>query len=187
MRFHVAGSVRARCRTFDAVNPTGTRRPSSAERARASSVVDVSLMSVGAWAIALSLGNAMLTNEVITPASLSAPMNLAVNPVIGTYRTSDGRWINFNMLQGFLGMYRDAVKAAGKAPGPIVVRANVMMGDSPGGADRMAMSGSLDQIKDDVRRVAELGVDQMFFDFYLTLPPPEVQLRTVDELMKAAG
>jgi len=63
------------------------------------SVVDVSLMSVGAWAIALSLGNAMLTNEVITPASLSAPMNLAVNPVIGTYRTSDGRWINFNMLQ----------------------------------------------------------------------------------------
>ncbi|TMK54455.1 MAG: CoA transferase, partial [Actinobacteria bacterium] len=43
------------------------------------SVVDVSLMSVGAWAIALSLGNAMLTNEVITPASLSAPMNLAVH------------------------------------------------------------------------------------------------------------
>jgi crotonobetainyl-CoA:carnitine CoA-transferase CaiB-like acyl-CoA transferase len=63
------------------------------------SVVDVSLMSVGAWAIALSLGNAMLTNEVMKPASLSAAMNLAVNPVIGTYRTSDGRWINFNMLQ----------------------------------------------------------------------------------------
>ena len=26
-------------------------------------------------------------------------MNLAVNPTIGTFRTSDGRWINFTMLQ----------------------------------------------------------------------------------------
>ena len=26
-------------------------------------------------------------------------MNLAVNPTIGTFKTSDGRWINFTMLQ----------------------------------------------------------------------------------------
>jgi crotonobetainyl-CoA:carnitine CoA-transferase CaiB-like acyl-CoA transferase len=63
------------------------------------SVVDVSLMSVGAWAMGLTLGNAMLTGSEQQPPPLDSPMNLAVNPTIGTFRTSDGRWINFCMLQ----------------------------------------------------------------------------------------
>ncbi|MFP3907670.1 MAG: CaiB/BaiF CoA transferase family protein [Acidimicrobiales bacterium] len=63
------------------------------------SVVDVSLMSVGAWAFALTLNNAALTEEVQPPPPLDSPANLAVNPTIGTFRTSDGRWINFTMLQ----------------------------------------------------------------------------------------
>jgi len=63
------------------------------------SVVDVSLMSIGAWAMALTINNAMLTEEVVAPPPLDSPMNLAVNPTIGNFRTSDGRWINFTMLQ----------------------------------------------------------------------------------------
>jgi crotonobetainyl-CoA:carnitine CoA-transferase CaiB-like acyl-CoA transferase len=69
------------------------------ERTGETSVVDVSLMSVGAWAFALSLGNAALSGEEQPPASLNSPMNLSVNPTIGCFKTSDGRWINFNMLQ----------------------------------------------------------------------------------------
>jgi crotonobetainyl-CoA:carnitine CoA-transferase CaiB-like acyl-CoA transferase len=69
------------------------------ERSGETSVVDVSLMSVGAWAFALSLGNAMLSGEEMAPSPLDSPMNLAVNPTIGTFKTSDGRWINFTMLQ----------------------------------------------------------------------------------------
>ena len=69
------------------------------ERTGEPSVVDVSLMSVGAWAFALSLGNALLSGEEQAPPPLDAPMNLAVNPTIGNFRTSDGRWINFTMLQ----------------------------------------------------------------------------------------
>jgi crotonobetainyl-CoA:carnitine CoA-transferase CaiB-like acyl-CoA transferase len=69
------------------------------ERTGESSVVDVSLMSVGAWAFALTLNNAALTEEVQPPPPLDSPANLAVNPTIGTFRTSDGRWINFTMLQ----------------------------------------------------------------------------------------
>src|SRR6202021_1864350 len=61
--------------------------------------VDVSLMSVGAWAMGLSLNNAMLTEDQTPPAPLDSPMNIAVNPTIGTFRTSDDRWINFTMLQ----------------------------------------------------------------------------------------
>jgi crotonobetainyl-CoA:carnitine CoA-transferase CaiB-like acyl-CoA transferase len=69
------------------------------ERTGETSVVDISLMSVGAWAFGLSLNNAMLSGEEMAPPSLDAPMNLAVNPTIGTFKTSDGRWINFTMLQ----------------------------------------------------------------------------------------
>jgi len=69
------------------------------ERTGETSVVDVSLMSVGAWAFALSLGNALLTGQEDPPPPLDSPMNLAVNPTIGTFKTSDGRWINFTMLQ----------------------------------------------------------------------------------------
>jgi crotonobetainyl-CoA:carnitine CoA-transferase CaiB-like acyl-CoA transferase len=70
------------------------------ERTGEPSVVDVSLMSVGAWMMALSISNAMLTGEVMEPAPLDSPMlSLAVNPTIGNFRTSDGRWINLNMLQ----------------------------------------------------------------------------------------
>jgi crotonobetainyl-CoA:carnitine CoA-transferase CaiB-like acyl-CoA transferase len=69
------------------------------ERTGETSVVDVSLMSVGAWAFGLTLGNALLTGQEDAPPPLDSPMNLAVNPTIGTFKTSDGRWINFTMLQ----------------------------------------------------------------------------------------
>jgi crotonobetainyl-CoA:carnitine CoA-transferase CaiB-like acyl-CoA transferase len=69
------------------------------ERTGSPSVVDVSLMSIGSWAMALSIGNAMLVGEDTPPPPANAPMFIAVNPLIGTFRTSDGRWINFTMLQ----------------------------------------------------------------------------------------
>jgi crotonobetainyl-CoA:carnitine CoA-transferase CaiB-like acyl-CoA transferase len=69
------------------------------ERTGEPSVVDVSLMSVGAWAFALTLTNADLAQHEDQPGPLDSPMNLAVNPTIGIFKTSDGRWINFCMLQ----------------------------------------------------------------------------------------
>jgi crotonobetainyl-CoA:carnitine CoA-transferase CaiB-like acyl-CoA transferase len=69
------------------------------ERTGETSVVDVSLMSVGAWAFGLSLTSAALSGNEMPPPPLDSPMNIAVNPTIGTFKTSDGRWINFTMLQ----------------------------------------------------------------------------------------
>jgi crotonobetainyl-CoA:carnitine CoA-transferase CaiB-like acyl-CoA transferase len=69
------------------------------ERTGEPSVVDISLMSVGAWAFGLSLNNAMLSGEETPPPPFDSPMNLRVNPTLGTFRTSDDRWINFTMLQ----------------------------------------------------------------------------------------
>lgn len=63
------------------------------------SVVDISLMSVGMWAVGLNMTNALLTGELQGPAPLDTPPYTPVNPLVGNYRTSDGRWINLNMLQ----------------------------------------------------------------------------------------
>ena len=63
------------------------------------SVVDVSLMSIGAWAMALSLTTALLTDEVSPPPPLTAPPNISVNPVIGNFRTADHRFITLMMVQ----------------------------------------------------------------------------------------
>jgi crotonobetainyl-CoA:carnitine CoA-transferase CaiB-like acyl-CoA transferase len=69
------------------------------ERSGEGSVVDVSLMGVGAWAMALWLGTALLTGESAPPLPSDAPPHLAVNPTIGSYRTSDGRFITLMMVQ----------------------------------------------------------------------------------------
>ena len=62
-------------------------------------VVDVSLLSVGIWATALSVNNALLTGSVPEVPPLSGPSASAFNPTIGNFRTSDDRWINLTMLQ----------------------------------------------------------------------------------------
>jgi crotonobetainyl-CoA:carnitine CoA-transferase CaiB-like acyl-CoA transferase len=69
------------------------------ERTGEPSVVDVSLMSVGAWAMALSLCNSALLGEVTQPNPMDTPMHIPVNPFVGTFRTQDGRWITFTVLQ----------------------------------------------------------------------------------------
>jgi crotonobetainyl-CoA:carnitine CoA-transferase CaiB-like acyl-CoA transferase len=69
------------------------------ERTGEPSIVDVSLLSVGAWATSLSVNTALLTGSVMPVAPLDAPPNAPVNPLIGNFRTSDGRWINLTMLQ----------------------------------------------------------------------------------------
>jgi crotonobetainyl-CoA:carnitine CoA-transferase CaiB-like acyl-CoA transferase len=69
------------------------------ERSGETSVVDVSLMGVGAWAMALWLGTALLTGEATPPPPSTAPPHLAVNPMIGGYRTADGRFITLMMIQ----------------------------------------------------------------------------------------
>lgn len=69
------------------------------ERTGEPSVVDISLMSVGAWMMGLTLTNAMATNEVTPPPPLGSAMKNVANPLIGFFRTSDDRWITFAMLQ----------------------------------------------------------------------------------------
>ena len=64
------------------------------------SVVDVSLLSAGAWANALAVDIALVSGE---PWPTMPPEQMGrgapTNPLIGMFRTSDERYINLNMMQ----------------------------------------------------------------------------------------
>jgi probable F420-dependent oxidoreductase len=66
------------------------------------------------------------------------------------------------MLQGIKGM----AKEAGRNPDEIKVlyRANINLLSEPLGPDRWAFSGTLDQIKGDIKEAEANGVDELFFD-----------------------
>ncbi|MCL2585911.1 MAG: CoA transferase [Streptosporangiales bacterium] len=62
------------------------------------SVVDVSLVGVGAWATGFSVNLAMLAGGPVPPEEQPKHGSTG-NPLIGTYQTADGRWLMFSMLQ----------------------------------------------------------------------------------------
>jgi crotonobetainyl-CoA:carnitine CoA-transferase CaiB-like acyl-CoA transferase len=62
------------------------------------SVVDVSLLSVGAWATQFSVNLALLAGGPLPKPKM--PKNgTPSNPISGTYKTADGRWLQLVMLQ----------------------------------------------------------------------------------------
>ncbi|MFK7896568.1 MAG: CaiB/BaiF CoA transferase family protein [Myxococcota bacterium] len=67
------------------------------ERTGEASSVDLSLLGLGTWSMAGSIHGAL--KEGSTPAPL--PRVPAFNPLAGTYRTQDGRWIVLGLLKGF--------------------------------------------------------------------------------------
>jgi crotonobetainyl-CoA:carnitine CoA-transferase CaiB-like acyl-CoA transferase len=67
------------------------------ERTGDSSVIDVSLLGVGAWANALSVGLALLAGGPLP--RLNTSKAARTNPLVGHYRTADGRWLVLAMLQ----------------------------------------------------------------------------------------
>ncbi|MCH2171902.1 CoA transferase [Myxococcota bacterium] len=71
----------------------------SRERTGEPSIVDVSLMSVGAWAMAYGVNIALTVGDIEGPPPLSNTGVAAMNPVAGNFQTQDGRWINLTMLQ----------------------------------------------------------------------------------------
>ncbi|MFD5625621.1 MULTISPECIES: CaiB/BaiF CoA transferase family protein [unclassified Streptomyces] len=62
------------------------------------SVVDVSLLGVGAWATQFSVNLALMAGGPLPPRN-QPRHGSATNPLIGAYLTADGRWIELSMLQ----------------------------------------------------------------------------------------
>lgn len=70
----------------------------SRERTGKPSVVDVALLSIGAWVTGLSVNLSLLTGEAVPSRSLDANKT-ASNPIHGQFRTADARYIQLSMLQ----------------------------------------------------------------------------------------
>jgi crotonobetainyl-CoA:carnitine CoA-transferase CaiB-like acyl-CoA transferase len=63
------------------------------------SVVDVSLLSAGAWANALAIDLSLMNGKRWIPNPPENNGGSVRNPLIGYFRTSDGRYLNLNMMQ----------------------------------------------------------------------------------------
>jgi probable F420-dependent oxidoreductase len=96
---------------------------------------------------------------------------------------------SFDALSQGMDAFRSAAQAAGHAAEhlPVIVRGTLVVGERVRDEDRRPLSGSLDQAQEDVRRLASMGVDQLFVDFYLAPAiAPDEQLRLVEALLPAA-
>ncbi|MGW1024318.1 CaiB/BaiF CoA transferase family protein [Streptomyces sp. NPDC002577] len=62
------------------------------------SVIDVSLLGVGAWATQYLVNRALMVGGPL-PVQEHPKHGSATNPLIGAYRTADDRWLEFSMLQ----------------------------------------------------------------------------------------
>jgi crotonobetainyl-CoA:carnitine CoA-transferase CaiB-like acyl-CoA transferase len=63
------------------------------------SIVDVSLLSVGAWATQFSVNLALMAGAALPKPSAAGNRGSAGNPLSGSFRTADGRWLMLAMLQ----------------------------------------------------------------------------------------
>jgi crotonobetainyl-CoA:carnitine CoA-transferase CaiB-like acyl-CoA transferase len=65
------------------------------EKTGVGSIVDVSLLGTAVWTLAPDLATTTILGVAPPPIDSSAPLS---TPLIGTYRTRDGRWLMLNMM-----------------------------------------------------------------------------------------
>lgn len=70
------------------------------ERTGHARVVDISLLGVGVWASGVAINAALVSGEPWQTNPAGANVT-PTNPLVGFYRTSDGRFLGLSMLQGF--------------------------------------------------------------------------------------
>ena len=70
------------------------------ERTGEPSVVDVSLLATGMWAMGQSIGMSLQSGQPLTPPPVGGHAAIT-NPLVGTYRTKDDRYVALVMLQYF--------------------------------------------------------------------------------------
>jgi probable F420-dependent oxidoreductase len=90
---------------------------------------------------------------------------------------------SWEALEAAVGAFREAASAAGHDPAtlPVVVRANTAVGEEMM-EQRPPLGGSPEQVAEDLERLRQLEVDELFFDMNRFSIPVEEQFRAVDRL-----
>ena len=88
-------------------------------------------------------------------------------------------------LEGVVARVRAAARAAGRDPAafPIVCRGSFRLTGAPLGAGRRALSGSVEELRDDIRRYEAAGVTELFLD--PNFQPGGAELASVVSQMEA--
>jgi probable F420-dependent oxidoreductase len=88
---------------------------------------------------------------------------------------------SWDALEATVAAFRAAAGAAGRDPEslPIVVQVNGAIAE-PGGDDRAPLTGSVEQVADDLARLERLRADHVF---WALAPEPDEQLRAVERLL----
>jgi hypothetical protein len=93
--------------------------------------------------------------------------------------------VDWTSFERQLAVFR-AAAPAGSQPGPIVVRVNNPITETPiDDADRGPLSGSVDQVKEDFQHAAELGIDHIMWDLTAGQVPYQAQLGLLEPLIAA--
>ncbi len=100
-----------------------------------------------------------------------------LNPVAG----------NWDGLRTAIEDFRTVARDAGRDPSrlPVIVRTNTTVNPTPLPDPRPPLSGSHEQVVEDLRRLRSLAVDEVFFDMNRFEIPPDEQLRMTDRLRDA--
>jgi len=69
--------------------------------------------------------------------------------------------INFDWLAGMIRQFQDMAHQAGRGDLEVVLRAFDVVTEASPGDDRPAMVGTLDQLKDDIKRLGDIGVTHL--------------------------
>lgn len=96
---------------------------------------------------------------------------------------------NWEALEAAVSSFRDAAHAAGhdSATMPVVVRANTAVGEEIAESDRPPLGGSPEQVAEDLKRLREMQVDELFFDMNRFSIPVEDQFHALEHLRALAA
>jgi alkanesulfonate monooxygenase SsuD/methylene tetrahydromethanopterin reductase-like flavin-dependent oxidoreductase (luciferase family) len=96
---------------------------------------------------------------------------------------------NWEALEASVSSFRDAAHAAGHDPAtlPVVVRANTAVGEEIAESDRPPLGGSPEQVAEDLKRLREMQVDELFFDMNRFSIPVEDQFQALERLRVLAA
>jgi probable F420-dependent oxidoreductase len=93
---------------------------------------------------------------------------------------------SWDVLEATVTTFRSAAEAAGHDPRslPIVVQVNGAISADPAGDQRAPLTGSVEQVADDLARLAPLRANHVF---WATAPDPDEQLRALERLRARIG
>jgi probable F420-dependent oxidoreductase len=96
---------------------------------------------------------------------------------------------SWEALEEALGSFRNAARKAGHDPEglPVIVRTNTAVGEEYAPEGTPPLSGSHEKVVEDLGRLREMGVDEVFFDMNRYAVPVDEQLRLLERLRAAAS